>query len=354
MQPISQTDVTPPPFVWTKGIATREALSYLDKHGFEAEPLLSKLELSRYQLGQNPGGVSAVTQHRFLELAASEINDPLLGLHVAAEIDLRDIGLLYYLAASSETVSDAFQRLQQYAATTSEEVRLDIAQEKSGTVLTFRSILGLEGSRRQYSELIALAFIRVLRKLTSRDFAPLGMTFMHARNYGLKELHCTFRCPVQFVQDADSWLLSPDVMDLQIFSQDNRLLDILEAYADNLLLGRKSATGLRSLVENQIVNSLAAGGKIKMDVLAKQLGMSVRSFRRYLSQEGTSFAEVLDDVRQRLSRRYLEDDQVSLQQIAWLLGYSEISVFSRAFKRWFGMPPGRGRSANRQARAGTQ
>ena len=99
------------PFLWTRGIAARETLFYLDRKGVDAEPLLSKAELSRRQLTQDPGGVSVVSQHRFLELAAIQMADPLLGLHVAAEIDLREIGLLFYLTAASATMSEALEYL---------------------------------------------------------------------------------------------------------------------------------------------------------------------------------------------------------------------------------------------------
>src|SRR4051794_6748890 len=111
---LPESNVPQPPFLWTRGIAARETLHFLDRNGFDAEPLLSKAELSRSQLMQDPGGVSAVSQHRFLELAAQETNDPLLGLHVVAEMDLRDIGLLYYLTASCATVAEALDHLEQY------------------------------------------------------------------------------------------------------------------------------------------------------------------------------------------------------------------------------------------------
>jgi hypothetical protein len=88
----------------TRGIAARETLFYLERHGIYAEPLLSKAQLSRSQLVEDAAAVSAASQHSLLELAASEAKDPLLGLHVAAEVDLRDIGLLFYLAASSAAV----------------------------------------------------------------------------------------------------------------------------------------------------------------------------------------------------------------------------------------------------------
>src|SRR3954464_8310291 len=77
---LPELNIPQPPFLWTRGIAAREAVHYLDRNGFDAEPLLSQAELSRSQLMQDPGGVSAVSQHRFLELAAQETKDPLLGL----------------------------------------------------------------------------------------------------------------------------------------------------------------------------------------------------------------------------------------------------------------------------------
>src|ERR1051326_1814710 len=130
MRNLPQDDISRLPFVWTRGIAARETLHYLDRNGIDTGPLLLKCELSRAQLTQDPGGVSAASQHRFLELAAVEMDDPLLGLHIAAAMDLREIGLLFYLTASSATVAEALEHLAQYAATTTEEIRLEISQQQ--------------------------------------------------------------------------------------------------------------------------------------------------------------------------------------------------------------------------------
>jgi AraC-like DNA-binding protein len=343
---LSKTDIEQLPFLWSHGIAARETLKYLDRKGIDATPPLADAGLSRNQLTRKPGGVSAASQHRFLEVAADQADDPLLGLHIAAEMDLRDIGLLYYLQASSATVSDALKRLARYAATASEEISLEIAisHHEGEALLTFRRMLPIGGPCRQHSELIALAFNRVLRVLTNRDFAPLRMSFAHARNSGLREIHRMLRCPVEFAQAADSWVLPQSVMELPIVSEDGRLLEILEAHGDDLLSERRKTTGLRGSVENQLLSALPSG-RVQTAVIAEQLGMSVRSFTRHLAQEGTSFSEVLDQVRHRLALRYLEDEHVALQQIAWLLGYSEIGAFNHAFKRWEGTSPGQTRRA---------
>jgi AraC-like DNA-binding protein len=338
-----QSDISQYSFLWTRGVAARATLYFLDRNGFDAEPLLAESELSRSRLTQDPGGISVASQHRFLELAASETNDSLLGLHVAAEMDLRDIGLLYYLVASSATVTDALEYLQRYAATMNEEIRLEISQEKEETLLTFRRVRALDVPVRQHSEMIALAFNKVLCALTNRDVAPSRMTFAHPRNSELREIHRILRCPVEFAQAADSWVLPQRIMELPILSEDSHLLQILEAHAVDLLQERSSAPGLRGIVEGHLLSVLSSG-KVQAATVAKHLGMSPRSLSRHLAEEGTSFGDVLDELRHRLAVRYLEDKQVALQQIAWLLGYSEAGAFNHAFKRWTGTSPSRARN----------
>ena len=331
------------PFLWTRGIAARETLRYLDRTGIDAERLLSQAELSRPQLISDPRGISAASQHRFLELAAHEANDPLLGLHVAAELDLRDIGILFYLQAASATVAEALEHLARYATTTSDEIRLEISQHGDETLLTLHHVAATAELRRQHSELVALALNRVLRELTNRDFAPLRMTFAHGRNSELRDIHRILRCPIEFMQVTDSWVLPRRVMELPIVSEDARLLHILEAHADALLSERRNAGGLQELVEDRLVAVLPSG-RVQAAVVAEQLGMSERSFRRRLAEEGVSFGVVLDRLRNRLALNYLSDEHISLKQIAWLLGYSEPGAFNHAFKRWTGTSPGQVRN----------
>ena len=96
--------------LWTRGVAARETLSYLDRRGIDAEPALLGAGLSRRQLSREDIGLPVTSQYRFLELAATEADDPLLGLHVAAEMDMRAIGILFHLTGSSRTVSEALDR----------------------------------------------------------------------------------------------------------------------------------------------------------------------------------------------------------------------------------------------------
>jgi AraC-like DNA-binding protein len=338
MKSVPRSEAPEGPFLWSRGNAARETLRHLDRNGIDAEPLLAKAELSRGQLSGDPGGVFVVSECRFLELGAIATNDPLLGLHVAAETDLRNFGILFYLGASSATVAEALEHLARYSGTGNEANRFEISRHKDETVLTNRPVLAFDEPRRQVSEFGALAVIRALGRMTNRDFAPSRITFAHTRNSGLREIHRILRCPVEFACAADSWVLPESVMELPIVSKDSHLLQILETHADDLLSQRHSAAGLRGLVESQLASVLPRGRE-QATMIAQQLGMSERSFRRRLAEEGTTFSEILDHLRNSLALRYLEDQRISLQQIAWLLGYSELAALNHAFKRWFGTSP---------------
>ena len=110
----------------------------------------------------------------------------------------------------------------------------------------------------------------------------------------------------------------------------------------DLLAERHSVTGLQSTVANQLARLLPSG-EARAAVVARQLGMSQRSLTRHLAEEGTTFAEILEQLRRRLASRYLADDRMSVQQTGWLLGYSEVGAFNHAYKRWTGTTPGRAR-----------
>ena len=324
--------------LWTRGVAARETLSYLDRRGIDAEPALFGAGISRHQLSRDDIGLSVASQYRFLELAAAEANDQLLGLHVAAEMDIRAIGILFYLTGSSRTVSEALENLARYSRTTNEALIGEISRQKDEVILAIRQVKEFDEPHRQFFELLALWFIRTLHKETNRDFTLLRVTFTHARNADLREVHRLLRCPVDFAQAVNSWVLPERVMDLPIMSGDSQLLQILTAHADDLLTERHSVTGLQSMVANQLA-SLLPRGESRAAVVARQLGMSPRSFTRHLAEEGTTFGEILEQLRQRLAARYLADDRMSVQQIAWLLGYSEVGAFNHAYKRWTGTTP---------------
>jgi AraC-like DNA-binding protein len=87
------------------------------------------------------------------------------------------------------------------------------------------------------------------------------------------------------------------------------------------------------------VERLLPHGKAKAQTVAKALALSVRTLSRRLADEGTTFGEIVDQLRRSLALQYLKEPGMSLAQIAWLLGYEGSTSFNHAFKRWTGRSP---------------
>jgi len=232
--------------------------------------------------------------------------------------------------------------LAHYSATTNEALVLEIFRHNDEVMLAIRHVQEFDEPHQQFLELLALWLVRTLHTQTNLDFAPLRVTFTHARDAGQREVHRLLRCPVEFAQTVDSWVLPQRIMDLPIVSGDSYLLRILKVHADELLTERHSVTGFQSMVADQLI-SLLPSGETRAAAVAQRLNMSTRSFTRQLAKEGTTFGEILERLRRRLATRYLAHDRMSIKQIAWLLGYSEPGAFTHAYKRWTGTTPGRAR-----------
>ena len=177
------------------------------------------------------------------------------------------------MAASSATVAEALELLVRYAATTNEDVRPELVRHNDETIPTTRHLFSCEEPSQHFSEFVGLAVVRLLRRLTNRDFALSRITFAHARRSELREVHGILRCPVGFSHPTDSWVLPQSVTELPIVSRDSQLLLILEAHAERLLAERQMVDGLRGVVESHLASVLPRGN-VQAAEVARRLGMS--------------------------------------------------------------------------------
>jgi AraC-like DNA-binding protein len=144
---------------------------------------------------------------------------------------------------------------------------------------------------------------------------------------------------VQFGADADEIIFPKHFASLPLVGADTYLNRLLRQYADEALALRpKQRKGVRSDVE-RVLPQLLPHAKATTSDVARQLGVSRRTLSRSLFAESVTFARILEELRAALAERYLRDRELPISEIAWLLGYREISSFTHAFKRWTGMSP---------------
>ena len=202
---------------------------------------------------------------------------------------------------------------------------------------TFRP--GLEGFERQIAEWGTTTFLAELRRLTDSNVVPQRLTFVHRQESEDKEFRDFFGCPIRFGTNRQSMVFAKKDLLRPIRSIGRHLLNILEAFCEEALSRRKTpVTPTRTRVEKVLLEVLPKG-ETTISNVAEVLAMSSRSLERRLNEEGTSYTAVLGDLRRELAMQYLDDKTLGVGQIAWLLGYSEVSSFNHAFRRWTSSSP---------------
>ena len=331
------------------GIA-RLAYARARQAGLELRPLLRKAELTDQRIRDRGSRLPVQQQIEFLNLVANALHDEFLGFHLAQQCDLRELGLLFYVAASSETLGDALQRTARYSSTSNEGLSLKCFEDDD-IRLVFDYVGIARHSDRHQMEFFMTVLIRTCRQLTGLRLVPIRARLMHRRSkHGGSEFTATFGGHVAFGARADELTFARRVKDVAITSADPYLNEILIANCEQALSHRpRHRSTLRSAVENAIVPALPHG-KVRAARIAARLGLSQRTLARRLALERQTFSEILESLRGDLARQYLSDPDLSISRIAWLLGYKEVSAFTHAFKRRTGKTP---REA-RQARALTR
>jgi AraC-like DNA-binding protein len=322
------------------GVAARLAAGRLRKAGIVLEPLLRSAGLSVSQIDRKDMRLSVAGQIRFLELAANALKDPLLGFRLARDGDPRQVGLIHYVAVSSETLGDALERVQRYSSIANAGLVLKCSEGRNLTI-TLRYAGVARHSDRQQMECFVTWLIRFCRASTDRRLNPIAVHLVHRRSDESSELEKFFGCRIQFGADTDRIIFDKEAKQLRLVSADRYLNEILLQDCEQALAYRRSGAGpLRITIENAIT-PLLPHGKARLDAVAQSLGVSSRTLARRLTAEGLSFGEILDQLRSDLATHYLGEANLSISQIAWLVGYQGVSAFSHGYKRWAGMNPKR-------------
>jgi AraC-like DNA-binding protein len=306
------------------GGLSRLAANRVRRAGTNLGPLLSRVGLTIDQIDDPEQRIDASNQIAFLETAAHALNDEFLGVSLAEEVDCRDLGLLYYVMASSDTLGGALKSGSRYSRITNEAIVLQYREMPEPTLRLSYSGIPRHADRHQI-EFCIVVMVRVSRLLSGRQLVPKRVSTMHVRSEGISKFAHFLENDIEFGSDADEIVFPAGSAKWALVNADPRLNKILLKVSEETLTARKSSSGaVRVMVENAIA-PLLPHGRAHAHVVATKMGMSERTLARRLAEEGVTFNEVLQQLKARLASRYLEDEHMPISRIAWLLGFEEAS-----------------------------
>ncbi|GEP62078.1 AraC family transcriptional regulator [Reyranella soli] len=305
----------------------------LRRAGHALDGLLREVGISRAEIASPDGRISYAAFMRLIERAALLLAEPAYGLKLGVSHDVRDNGLLGFIAANSPTLGDALANVERYIAVTNEGT--DAALEEAGPVsaLRFRDANPTLRTLRQNSERVSALFVKGARELTRSKATPVRVEFIHSRPNERIDYEGILGCSVRFQAEWDAVIFSEETLRLPVIGADNRLLRTLEAACRRIIGPRPRKEDLAHSVRQYVVERLAKGAPAFDDV-ARHFNMSAKTLERRLGERNAGYRELVDGARCDLAKYYLANTNLRLNQIAYTLGYTEPGPLVRAFRRW--------------------
>jgi AraC-like DNA-binding protein len=328
----------------SKGIVARCAVARCREAGINPEPMLQRAKLTVSEIDDRHARLGVGHQVDLLNLIADALKDDLLGFHLAQNFDLRQAGLFYFVLASSATLGNVLERASRYSTIGNEGLRLEfLTGEDVGIRFSYVAIP--RHTDRHLMEFWATALVRITRHLTGTRSSPVRAGFVHPPCGISDEMDAFFGCSVAFSSRDDIVVYGKALDGYPLIEADPYLNELLVGYCEDALAHRpRRVESLRTRIENAITPMLPHGTAQAANV-ARELGMGVRTMSRHLAAENLTFFRILDALRADLAQRYLTEPSLTISQIAWLLGFQEVSAFTHAFKRWTGRSPTQVRSS---------
>jgi AraC-like DNA-binding protein len=293
------------------------------------------------------GRLPAETALRAWHVAAELCDDPHFGLTVVEHVRPDTYGGLGFVMHASATLGEGLRRLSSFFHLLHQRATLAIVTEGDVVHLRFVTDTDLPPMALKHPvEFFLSVLLSACRRTTGQPLRPLAVSFRHDAPQSLEAYRRTFDVEPTFRQPHAALSLARELLALPHVSPDAGTVFAVERHLRRRLEQLPRDNTFATRVRRALLEELHLG-EPPLPRLAARLRVSERSLQRHLSNEATSLQALLDEVRRDLSMRHLEESTESIAEIAFVLGFSEVSAFHRAFKRWTGSTPG----AYRQARA---
>ncbi|MCH2066220.1 MAG: AraC family transcriptional regulator [Shimia sp.] len=323
----------------------RHFSEYLMSLGFSEAEIFRGTGLTRADLKEGDHLISLEGQMKILDNGEKLTGDDLVAVRWGQTRRFANLGLIGYLGRTSKDIRCVVTNLARYGQVFSNAMEVDVSTLDQDGTFRWRFDIPAKIEVGHFVEAQVSQFLNGTNKLLPRTVLPKQITFTHRRKHNAAELEKLLGCPVTFGAQWNSMQYRLADLDVPLSTSDEGLHKILQAHADLVLAQRpKNRADIELVVEKAIADRMATG-QTSVSHVARDLGMSARTLARRLGDANTTYQTVLSNFRRAMADRYLKNSEMSQSEIAFLLGYSDVSSFASAFKRWTGQSPGERRQS---------
>ncbi|MFY7778873.1 MAG: AraC family transcriptional regulator [Elstera sp.] len=318
--------------------AASGVIDFIDNQGGNAETVLHRAGIDVSWLTDPTLPLDLAAYVQMMEESAAQTGNGNFGLWYGQQFQPQNLGLIGGVTLAAPTLLSALEALAGLFPY-HQQVTHTAFREAGGMVaLEYRILDGAILARRQDAELTMGMFVNVLRSVFGPTWAPEEVHFEHPRPEQAQEHARAFQAPLHWGQRTNALIFKRPAEDIAMPGADIKQMDRLRRQLLHAAHGSAGEVPLIRRVQAEIRSRLVDGTPYIEDV-ADALDIRRWTLQRALADEGVSFSDMVEQVRHQLARLYVQQTHVPIADIAFLLGYSEISAFSRAFTRWFDRSP---------------
>ena len=312
----------------------------LEGYGIDPAPVFRAVGVDPEVLF-DPGARITAQQFQELEAKAIELSDdPHFGLTNANYARPAHLGALGFAWLASSSLRQAFERMSRFSRVIQDKLQIGLEEDsKHFTVTIDAQIHMLNPLIREDGQLAAtLKFCRVI---AGDSLTPARVCLRHEQPADTSQYYSYFRCPVEFSSEKTQLVFNLADVDKRLTGSNDELATLNDHIVVKYL-AHSAKQDIVNQVKAAIIDGLANGSVTEKSV-AESLYMTPRNLHRKLQKEETSFKVLLTGIRKELAMQYIQDRSKTLTEISFMLGFSEVSSFSRAYKGWTGKPPSEAR-----------
>ncbi len=317
---------------WVKG--TLEAFK---QEGLDVDALFRAAGLDLAVLDNPDWRIPTEKCNLLWRLAVAQSGNPVVGLATARVPRPASFDVVGYAMMSAPDLRGVLERVVRYARIIGGFATITIADDRKGCRFSLVLDGGGEEVPWQRYAFALMTWLSFFRWIMIRDLRPLAVELTVPANDDLLPYQEAFGGPLRFGAPANALLFSHADVALPLPTAHAELANVHERIAGEYL-ARLDRSTLSARVRSVMLKGLS-DGKPRRAAIARSLGMSERTLQRRLAEEGSSFRQLLDDTHKELARQYIQRDDLSFADVAYVLGFNDQSGFFRAAWRWFGTTP---------------
>ena len=319
--------------------AATGVVEHIERRGGDIDSIFGNAGMCPSMAGSPTLQVKLSRFCRLFEEAAHRTGDSNFGLWFGNQFRPHDLGLWGYLAVSSPTLGAALRNIVETFPRHQQNSLFRLAPHDGGRLALEYQIRAPDiVERRQDAELSLGMFLNMFRECLGRRWTPDAVYFEHPRPPDADEHEAAFGAPVGFSQSTNALVFRPDVLERSMPRRDPKMMAMMHACLEALGPSAKGGEPLIDQVRMAIRTRLPEGWP-PLECIGEDLRLSAACIQRELARLGLTYKELVQTMRRELAFAYLRQRHLPLSEIAFLLGYSELSAFSRAVRRWTGTSP---------------